>query len=339
MNFLSVENYVLVTDGVLPKYLFLIITFYIFCMIVLINEVNSKVSSLILFFYLFILSCFFSLNGPDKGSYSYFYTYLVNFSDIFSTLNTVDSPLYYILMVSVKSLGASYEMFFIFQNILICLALLFLCLKIKNGIYVVFWLWFTHLLIPFSVRSHLLLFSVPLLYYISNKWGGGIVALLSVALHPLMAIFPLVYFYRNKLSLIKYLVIAGAVLLIFFDYFYNKFSSYILDSKSYFNDSSAFYISPIFEFIEFTIFYNALKKSSISISFNTKLLLILPIFVSLLSIYLPTLGRFGFAFDLMYVLVLLNYNLKISKSMWLLLCLIAFVRFAKNYIMQEYYII
>lgn len=44
--------------------------------------------------------------------------------------------------------------------------------------------------------------------------GGGIVALLSVALHPLMAIFPLVYFYRNKLSLIKYLVIAGAVLLI-----------------------------------------------------------------------------------------------------------------------------
>ncbi|KGA73123.1 putative membrane protein [Yersinia enterocolitica] len=173
MNFVSVENYVLVTDGVLPKYLFLIITFYIFCMIVLINEVNSKVSSLILFFYLFILSCFFSLNGPDKGSYSYFYTYLVNFSDIFSTLNTVDSPLYYILMVSVKSLGASYEMFFIFQNILICLALLFLCLKIKNGIYVVFWLWFTHLLIPFSVRSHLLLFSVPLLYYISNKWGGA----------------------------------------------------------------------------------------------------------------------------------------------------------------------
>ncbi|HHH0987127.1 TPA: hypothetical protein ACPZQB_004504, partial [Yersinia enterocolitica] len=165
-----------------------------------------------------ILSFFFSLNGPDKGSYSFFYTYLMNYSDIFSTLNTVDSPLYYILMVSVKNLGASYEVFFILQNILICLALLFLCFKIKNGIYVVFWLWFTHLIIPFSVRSHLLLFLLPLLYYIGNKWGRGLVALLSVTLHPLMAIFPLVFFYRNKLSLIKYLVIAGAVLLIFFDY-------------------------------------------------------------------------------------------------------------------------
>ncbi|EPA8202924.1 hypothetical protein ACQ69E_003215, partial [Yersinia enterocolitica] len=303
------------------------------------NEINSKISSLILFFYLLILSFFFSLNGPDKGSYSFFYTYLMNYSDIFSTLNTVDSPLYYILMVSVKNLGASYEVFFILQNILICLALLFLCFKIKNGIYIVFWLWFTHLIIPFSVRSHLLLFLLPLLYYIGNKWGRGLVALLSVTLHPLMAIFPLVFFYRNKLSLIKYLVIAGAVLLIFFDYFYNKFSSYILDSHSYFNDSGAFYISPVFEFIEFTIFYNALKRSSITISFNTKLLLILPVFVSLLSIYLPTLGRFGFAFDLMYVLVLLNYNLKISKPMWLLLCFMAFSRFAKNYIMQEYYII
>lgn len=339
MNFISVENYVLVTDGMFPKYLFLIINFYIFCMVFLINEVNSKISALILFFYLFILSLFFSLNGPDKGSYSYFYTYLTSYSDIFSTLNTVDSPLYYVLMVSIKKLGAGYEIFFILQNILICLALLFLSLKIKNGIYVVFWLWFTHLLIPFSVRSHLLLVFIPLLYYISNKWGRRLITLFSVALHPLMAIFPLVFFYRNKLSLIKYLVIASAVFFIFFDYFYNKFSSYILDGQSYFNDSSAFYSSPIFEFIEFAIFYNALKKTSIPISFKTKLFLILPIFVSLLSIYLPTLGRFGFAFDLMYVLVLLNYNLKISKSMWLLLCLMAFVRFAKNYIMQEYYII
>lgn len=339
MNFVSVENYVLVSDGVFPKYLFLIITFYIFCMVILTNEVNSKVSSLVLFFYLFILSLFFSLNGPDKGSYSYFYTYLKNYSDVFLTQNTVDSPLYYILMVSIKKIGASYEFFFILQNILISLSLLFLSLKIKNGIYVALWLWLTHLLVPFSVRSHLLLVLIPLLYYINSKLERGFIAFLSVSLHPLIAIFPLAFFYRNKLSFIRCLIIICFLLLIFFDYFYNKFSAYVLDSKKYFNDDFSFYSSWVFDSIEFAIFYNALIKTGIKISFKTKLFLIVPIFVSLSSILLPTLGRFAFSFDLMYVLFLLNYNLKISKSMWLLLCLIAFIRFAKNYMMQEYYII
>ncbi|ARB86059.1 MULTISPECIES: EpsG family protein [Yersinia] len=339
MNYVSVEHYVLVTNGYFNKYIFIVLLFLFFCMVISINEINSKIASYFLLTFFIILSLFFSLNGPDKGSYATFYSYLQSYSDIFITRNTIDSPFYYILMVSLKSIGANAEAFFIFQNILISISLFLLSLRIKNGIYVVFWLWFTHLLIPFSVRGHLLLVLLPLLYYYNNRIGKGLVSLASLTLHPLIAVFPLAYYYRNKISLIKTTILISCVIFIFFDYFFGKFSSYISDGKSYYNDTGAFYTSSVFEFIEFAIFYNALKTASIKLSFITKLFLVLPILVSLFSILVPTLGRFVFAFDLMYVLVLLNYNLKISKSMWLLLCLMAFVRFAKNYIMQEYYII
>ncbi|OUJ50241.1 hypothetical protein BTO03_25710, partial [Vibrio parahaemolyticus] len=263
MKYIAVSDYVLVTQETIPAQLvvFVFFAYWIFCG--LIAEKSKAGAGLLFFLFFLCISLFYSNNGPDKGSYATFFIELDGFFDVFRVLNTVDSPVYYMAMMAVKKIGMSYDEFFIIQNILIASALAYLVSKRQQGIHLAFYLVFSHLLIPFSVRAHLL---VLMFFFVKEKKMKTLLTPMFLFLHPLMSIFPLLAL--NSDSIIKHKKLFLSILIplvaVASGFVYAKLYTYIVNSDVYVNKTS-FPLGLLFSISQVLVFYPVLRAN---VNFN-----------------------------------------------------------------------
>lgn len=343
MNFISVDNYVLIYNGLFDKNI--VICFFVFFFIygIVLNEFYStKVMTFFLALLFVPLSVFFPLNGPDKGAYSIFFESLNSIGDVIYTVNTVDSPIYYFFMIFCKKIGLSVSVFFILQNLLISFCLLWFTYRYKVGYYFSFWVFFTHLIIPFSVRAHLIIVFILLVNRKSILHSLSSFALIFV--HPLVALPSSLFLFRRYIFS-KWFFFVGVIFLIIAlsasSYFIGKFLSYTRDSSLY-TDGYGLSLTFFTEILEFIVFWVILRPRDIVDRF----VLLLPSFIALGSLYLPMLGRFSFSFDIVYLMVFINYAGKNKsyafdkyRNLCILISLIAMFKFIKNYLLLGYYVL
>ncbi|PSV32328.1 hypothetical protein C9J40_03900 [Photobacterium sp. GB-72] len=335
LEFITISNYVLVTHETIPAYLVLL-TYFVFWVLCGLIAEKSRIGASLLFFAFFsLISIFYSNNGPDKGSYATIFLHLKDFSDVFHYTNTIDSPVYYISMVFTKMLGMSYDTFFIFQNLIITFVLAYVISKQRQGVHLAFYLIFSHFLIPFSVRGHLLVLTF---LFINTKQSKIFWSPILLFIHPLISIFPLLAL--NSENILKYrklfLILFLLVAFLCTGFFYSKMYAYIIESAIYANKVAIIPLGVILALLQLYVFYPPLKDHVNSLE---KVLLFLPLVSSCLAIFFPMFGRLVFAFDVVYIMLVIKYSVRLSFMKIFLLTLFAFVRFAKNYLIMSYFIL
>lgn len=337
LNFIFVDQYLLVYNGILPVWYSLFVLYIFYGIGAVLTKKNNLAAMLFFLFFLIMLSLLFSNNGPDKGSYATIFSKINTISDVFSTANTIESPLYYCLMVLYKSVNLPVDLFFVSQNIAISICLFYIGVKIgRGGFHVAFWLWSVHLLVPFSVRAHLGVIFLPVLMQMPFL-RAFLLYTISIGIHFFSAI-PIVVFrllYKNN---IKHVYIYLVPLVVSFGLIWgsvsDKFIQYTVNSELYF-DGSGFSLSFVFDLIEFFIFYWAIKDKERYVSW----FLFFPVIVSFFGVFYPFLGRFAFSLDVLYVCILFMKDYRFHKYLLIILSLMGLMRFTKNFITNYYYVI
>ncbi len=337
MENITIYDYVIVNNGLFNKDAVIVffIIFYLFgC---LINIVSNYVSCIYVLLVLIPLSLLFALNGPDKASYLSLYNAIDTVSDVFKYYNTIDSPLYYITMVLFKNIGLTFYSFMVVQNLIISFSLSYLIYKYKWGYHIAMWLYFTHLLVPFSVRGHLVI--ITILFANRSVVSKIISSLGLVAIHPLISALPITYqlrgLIRGKRSILI-IVLTICALVFSSSYLISKYTSYAINGDEYVKNAGLSLIH-IVDAIELLLFWSIIRP----IALIDKLFLLFPVVLSFGTIIIPMLGRFSYACDLVYILILINNanRLKNKKTLFMCLSLIALIRFVKNYYSIEYFIL
>ncbi|AWK44314.1 hypothetical protein GPY51_07100 [Photorhabdus laumondii subsp. laumondii] len=342
MNSIYVSDYILIKQETIPKDFFILFIFVYTFLLLVINTYNRIAASFLFFCFLIFLSIYFPLNGPDKGSYQEIFGHLKSFSDVFQYFNTVDSPVYYFFNILTQKIGINTYLFFAIQNILITISLAYIAIKLRNGIYISLSLFFTHLLVPFSTRIHLLTLLCIFIFISYKNITRYFASILLFGIHPMGSILPLLVFnsedirFKIKLKNIIIFFVIFSTALWGYDFLYFKFEQYVYNSSVYTNESSGLGISFVINIYLAVVCYLTLGNYLKGID---KIVILLPPFLSLLTVFSPMFNRFLFPSDLMIVLLFLKYQ-KEPKLLFLIIwILLSSLRFYKNFLGNGDYIL